>query len=821
MYKVFLTYILFSLILQTAALSQYSTEPVIPGYSYHPYQEDKESWQRLNLWMSSTFLNIVKEGQADLDSCLDVASHSLGLSRFAMLAEGIDDPDLFKQSQWIDRHDPARGIRLLSGSAGIKHLQLLILLGSYYAFQTGTYNRYRDSVSYFLNKAISESKSMKAERLGRQALCLLAKIYVQVNDPKGDTICNLLINQCRQAGDKTTEARILAYRGIYTPAMPATLQRKIADLHQASNLYHSLGDTTAEINVLTDLGYLQMITQNLQQAYENFQQALNLAEANHYPYTHYNTQALASVTIFQGKFGEPLKYVYQTIRVAENTRDSLGWSYFYSSLSLLLTAEGRLKESFEVAQKSVKRFVADRNTSVYNMLNEVVNYMSLEGRAKEALDLTVDIANKVGMPTTYTDQFFYHYLFSNCYLNLEMPDQAEMHIKKLDALETKAEVIRGPVRRYAVNIQYALLFTKRKKYLKAREIFEKHIAGPSGMDASLTMTLDVYRWLIAIDSVLGDNAAGMVHYKKYFQLLDSSFRVAKIRQAEELQVMYQMQEKENHITLLTQQTKLEKANSQKADLVKNITVAGIFIAMIITGLLYRQNRQKQKNNEVITGKNGQLQQLLADKEWLVKEIHHRVKNNLQIIMSLLDSQAEYMDNEAALTGVHDNLRRVHAMALIHQKLYLSEGVSSIAMAEYINELVIYIRDSFDLDNQINFEQTIEPIDIDVSQAIPLGLIINESLVNAIKYAFPNERKGTVYIKLYRDGSDHIVLKISDNGPGLPPGLNLKAHKSLGFDLMQGLTRQLNGSFNIENNNGLHITIRFIVLNYQASDKALI
>jgi two-component system, sensor histidine kinase PdtaS len=224
---------------------------------------------------------------------------------------------------------------------------------------------------------------------------------------------------------------------------------------------------------------------------------------------------------------------------------------------------------------------------------------------------------------------------------------------------------------------------------------------------------------------------------------------------------------------------------------------------------------------VITGKNEQLQQLLADKEWLLKEVHHRVKNNLQIIMSLLDSQSEYINNDAALAAIEDNMRRVHAMALIHQKLYQSDDIATIYMPEYIHELVLYAHDSFDTEDRIKFQQAIEPLDLDVSQAIPIGLIINECIVNAIKYAFPNGRKGTVRINFYQDGADHLVLNISDNGTGLPAGFIVKAHTSLGLDLMQGLARQLNGSFHYENNNGLHIAIRFPVLNSYFSHKPLV
>jgi len=808
MLKPLLITILLYLAMPGKGLPQSSTQPSVSNAVYHPASQDKESWQRLNLWLSSTFILAVKEGQVDLDSCLLIASRSLGMSRLSILAEAIADPELLAHSQWIDRREPGNGIRLLSQATGKKRLQLLILLGSYYAFQPDNYYRYKDSVEYFLTKAVNEGKALKEERLGRQALCLLGKMYVQVNDKKGDSIYNQLITQCKAAGDEETEARALAYRGIYTPASAVTVQNKITDLQKASELYHTLNNIEGEINALTDIGYLMIIMGQLQYGYEAFLKALHLVETIHYPYTHYNTDALTMVTVFQGKFGDPLKYSLQTIKVAESNRDSIGWGYFYSRLSNLYQLEGNEKKIRDMAQKAIQRFIIDRNPAVYNTLNDEISHMQTEGREKEALDLTLGISKKVNAPVTFTEQFFYHMALANCYTNLRMLDRAEMHVLKMDSLETKAESIRGPLRRVAINDQYGHIFYRKGQYRKAREYFEKHFLIPSPAQRSLINDLDKYRSLIFIDSALGDNAAGLVHYKKYTQLLDSSFQVQKIRQAEELQVLYQTEEKENRIALLNEQSKVEQANLKQATLIKNMTIAGIIGVLIIAALLYRQSRLRKRNNTVVTHKNEQLQHFLTEKEWLLKEIHHRVKNNLQIVMSLLNSQSAFIDNDAALTAIHDSQHRVHAMALIHQKLYNSENVSSINMPFYIRELVSYLSDSFNIGQRIRFEFALEPLEMDVSQAVPLGLVLNEAITNAIKYAFPDGRNGEISILLSKTASNQYLLRISDNGIGMPSDFNNKKPGSLGMSLMKGLSEDLDGSLSIENNNGTTIKILF-------------
>ncbi|MFT3702173.1 MAG: sensor histidine kinase [Agriterribacter sp.] len=805
MLRLAVIFILSGLLAGYQAAAQAPSSNLAAAYTYYHPAKDKTSWQRLNLLLSATFIVVVKEGQVEHDTCLYIAGRSLGLSRFPVLAEGIDDVALSEQSGWIDLQQPGTAVQLLSTTTGRKHLELLILLGAYYAFEPGSYYRYKDSVEYYVSRAIEESRLLREDRLGRLAQCLLAKIYVQASDNKGDSIFNQAINQCRSAGDKETEARAIAYRGIYAAPTQATFQQKLTDLQTAAGLYHTTGNAEGEINVLTDLGYMQIVTGQFESANDSFLKALAVADAIHYPYTHYITDALSVATSFEGKFGEPFRYTLQTIKVAERTRDSIGWPYFYSHLSNLYDSEGRKKECLEMAQKAVNRFVSTHNPSVYNILNTVVDNMCNENRAAEALELVLNISKAVGPATTFSDMFTYHDALAGCYLSLNQLDETEANIRTMDSLETKAEAIRGPLSRTIVTDMYGHLFFKRGQYEKARAYFEKHFTLTSYGQGTLINNLGTYRSLIATDSALGDNASAVEHYKKYTALLDSNFKVTKIRQAEELQVLYETQEKEIQITALNQQAK-------QTTLVKNLTLAGIGAVIIIAALLYRQSRLRRKTNNIITQQNAQLQSLLSDKEWLLKEVHHRVKNNLQIIMSLLNSQSIYVDDDAALIAINDSQRRVQAISLIHQKLYQSDNTSSVDMPQYIDELVSYLQDSFYTGSHMVIEQDIEPLQLDVTKAIPLGLIINEAVVNAIKYAFPEKKNGVVRISLAHDGPDQLLLRIADNGIGLPPGVEVAQQHSLGFSLMQGLTRQLEGCFTMESNKGLSISIRFSALN---------
>jgi two-component sensor histidine kinase len=200
--------------------------------------------------------------------------------------------------------------------------------------------------------------------------------------------------------------------------------------------------------------------------------------------------------------------------------------------------------------------------------------------------------------------------------------------------------------------------------------------------------------------------------------------------------------------------------------------------------------------------------LLIEKEWLLKEMHHRVKNNLQIVISLLNTQSAYLENKDALMAIQNSQHRMYAMSLIHQKLYQTDNLSQVDISWYIHELIRYMKESFEIDEKINFVIETQKMYLDIGQAVPMGLIINEALNNAIKYAFPLDRKGEIFISLKNTESNTYQFIIEDNGAGLPDHFEDTKRSSLGMNLMIGLTDQIDGTFDMKNDNGVKIKITF-------------
>jgi two-component sensor histidine kinase len=283
------------------------------------------------------------------------------------------------------------------------------------------------------------------------------------------------------------------------------------------------------------------------------------------------------------------------------------------------------------------------------------------------------------------------------------------------------------------------------------------------------------------------------------------------------------------MSLLKSQQDIQKSTLRKLNLQRNLILGGSIMLLIITGLAYQGYRQKKRSNHQLEVKqteinrqNGALADLVTDKdillqekdellevkEILMKEIHHRVKNNLHMISSLLESQTAYLQDEA-LAAVQKSQHRVQAISLIHHKLYQSSTLTTVNMPVYTREMLSYLQDNFVTKENIVFNMDIAPIELDVAQAVPIGLIINEAITNSIKYAFPDGRKGHIDVSLNQRPGHEYLLSVADDGIGLPNGFDIDKNNSLGMSLIKGFSKSLRASIKITSDAGTRIELTFI------------
>ena len=200
-----------------------------------------------------------------------------------------------------------------------------------------------------------------------------------------------------------------------------------------------------------------------------------------------------------------------------------------------------------------------------------------------------------------------------------------------------------------------------------------------------------------------------------------------------------------------------------------------------------------------------LAESLREKEVLLKEIHHRVKNNLQIVSSLLAMQADASGDDTALAVLRECIHRVRSMALIHERLYQSESLARIDFGEYATSLANFLFRSYAVSGTVQLLVETEPTELNIGTAVPLGLILNELVSNALKHAFKDGRPGTLRVTL-RPAGDGFALVVADTGPGLPSGFDVEKANSLGLNLVSSLVQQLKATMTIERDGGASFRI---------------
>ena len=242
------------------------------------------------------------------------------------------------------------------------------------------------------------------------------------------------------------------------------------------------------------------------------------------------------------------------------------------------------------------------------------------------------------------------------------------------------------------------------------------------------------------------------------------------RSMTELQTKYETAQKEAKIAV--QESKLRQSNIRFY-----AVLAGLVFALGVGFILYRLTVQLRQRNR--------------EKEYLVKEIHHRVQNNLQVLSSLLHLQSRQIQNEAALDAVREGQNRVEAMGLLHQKLYMGDNLAAVEMREYLSGLGEILLDSFGIDDErVKIIYHVPELRLDIDTAIPIGLIFNELMTNSMKYAFPNQQQGIIEIRLERTAQGKLYLSVSDDGVGksaAPEGT------SFGTNLVEMLSKKLKGT----------------------------
>ena len=765
--------------------------------------------QRMLVIAAGHYMSEVSQGQLDLDSATLMACHFYGLNRLLPYNESFDANAVTAGMQLIDAGDIKAATNLINAQQNDDKMRLLLELGTYYLFKPGADKPDLDSAHHYIDWALSLCGNGPLHKWQEECLRLYGKYYFQAGGVvQSKRYFEAVVRSVVARNDENALAVVLAEQAEY---LPFNAPEKLPLLQKSLALCRKHQLKLKEMEVLTSIITIHFST-NWQAAEAGLLVLYKLQKASGYRHLQYIENVLAYLYTQKTDYVTANFFAVQAVKHVNETGDKATSSLHYMRMGDVLLRLNKLPEAEAWYQKSLDG-PRDKETQVfwYKSFLSKVRLLVYSEDFKEALQLVKDVS-AVFPPNNVFDKMQLTFVNGECYFNLNQPAIAEKYYAQFLAMAEKfpPQYIHNEIPEAYNHI--ALFYFEQKKYTLSRQFSEKALA-LSYSAKTKSARGDIYRILFRLDSVDGNYIGAIRNLQLYKSLSDSLVNATQILKYDELLVQYQAEKKDKDIKLLKQNSEIQAVKLRQSGFIRDMTFVGIALLLIIVGLLYYQYRSKQKSNvqlqnqqQLVVEKNETLEQLVVEKEWLLKEIHHRVKNNLHTIVSLLESQSAYLGNDA-LAAVKDSQHRVFAMSLIHQKLYLTDNVTTINIANYVKELVGYLKDSFDTRSDICFNVHVAPLDLDVAIAIPIGLILNEAITNAIKYAFKNHEQGSVTISMISIDAKHI-LTIADNGVGLPGNFNETKTNSLGIKLMKGLCKEIDGSFNIMSNEGTIISIIF-------------
>jgi two-component sensor histidine kinase len=709
---------------------------------------------------------------------------------------------------FIPKDIQALRVQLNKSSADTTRVRLLVELGRYYNSVSANNPKLNDSALLVATKAQKLSASLSYLRGTALSYQVMAKSWCNKHDfKKSDEFIKKAVTLFLDQGlfEDAAEAYI-NMEEFYMAAGGLDYNIMIGYYEQAAPLFKKAGAKLRAAATLSILGDFYLQIDKNREAIDNLQAALTLYRSTGYKPLQSVYDLLGNNYLMINNFKEALKYALLAVKTAEAVQDTTmllctiynRTGMVYYSLYQYPQATIYYRKAIVVAQKYHDR-------SVIILALNLANNLGHQNSPVEAIKILRDAERRFS-DISESDRTHYNATYLQAYVALKRYNEADQYSEKLLTVYRKHKYnvsteinMLGPVLQYFIATKQ---YQRADAYLPEFEIIARK------MRVLPKFVLRTYLFRYQIDSAQHNYASAMHNYMKYAILKDSISETIKNKQMQELQVQYETEKKGKENAFLKKESLLQANRVKQADRIRDLTLIGTVVLLIFVILLYYSFRINQKNSRKISEKNVSLHKLIVEKEWLLKEIHHRVKNNLQIVMGLLQRQSAYIDNDDALAAIQNSENRMRSIALIHQKLYQSENLDLIFMAEYIDEMITNLKDSCGLDNRIFFEKHVDDIYLDVAQAVPLGLILNEAITNAIKYAYQNNSAGIIYISLIKGINQQVQLTIADNGPGLPKGFNINKVESLGINLMRGLSKQLGGTFAIVNDDGCTINIGF-------------
>jgi two-component sensor histidine kinase len=566
---------------------------------------------------------------------------------------------------------------------------------------------------------------------------------------------------------------------------------------EALDLYKQTGNNHEGGRVLIEIGQDYFDNGKLAEAKTALLKALQFNEA--YGYMDNMAKAYDIINYLynvQGNAAAATKAAYDYLKLSKKLGDKAviaNAAYLlasnYQTLGNNAEALKYFKQSLQLAiERGDKIDQIDARRAIGKIYISTNNFTEAESYYTPALALAKEIGDVQILANMYVCMGHYYRATGNYsealknYLSSESAYQSISH--KLDLARLYSDI--GSV------------YTSLQNYNAAKKYFNEAKGLYVGLDSKLSMG-EYYKGKEKLDSATGNWQSAYQHYKEYITIRDSTFNKETLQKLVGSQILFENEKKEALAKVLQEKKDLVvQAKIKRQQNIRNAAFGVLLLVLVFSVVVFRQRNK-------IAGEKKKSDQLLLDKELLLREIHHRVKNNLEIVSSLLALQSAQIDDAQTKDAMQESQNRVQSIGIVHQKLYQGTNLGAIEMKDYFINLSESILDSFGAEKRVSIDCAMDQLDVDIDTAVPLGLIVNELLTNTLKYAFPQGQAGKVQIKLRKQKDGVLQLEVSDNGVGKSGTTH---GTGFGGQLVSLLTQQLGGTMREEIQNGTKIYFEF-------------
>lgn len=518
---------------------------------------------------------------------------------------------------------------------------------------------------------------------------------------------------------------------------------------------------------------------------------------------------IAEVFISKGDFTVALQNCYNSLKISERRNDRKGIAASLKLIGTVYWNQGNYNMALSHNNKALKIYEEINDMKgIANCLNAIgiiykikEEYVLALDYYEKALSIRTKIGDRYGEGRTLGN-------IANVYVIQGKYNKAiEIYSRSLAIKKEKNDRL-GILSGY---LNLGDTYIDMKEYSKAEQYLNAAL--------DITNEIGVMHFKKEIYSSFSKLYAEQQNFEKayYYQKLnteirDTLFNADRAKHIAEIQTKYETEKNESRIELLNKENKIKEEQLTKKQFQTNSLIIGVVLVSIFLIILYNKQKIQKRANVQLEAQKTIIEKSNQEKEILLKEIHHRVKNNLQIISSLLNLQSRKVKDPNVSEALKDGRNRIKAMSLIHQKLYMKENYGKVDLKDYLEGVCINLFQSYGDTDQIDLKCEINSIQLNVDRSVFLGLIVNELVTNALKYAFFQKENGWIKVNLI-EKNKNLELTVNDNGIGMPDDFNIKNPEKFGLQLVKTFVQKLNGELNVkvENGTAVHIIFPYITL----------